>query len=292
MPTARDRGAADRSRQVIGRVAEVGALARALTQLRTGRGRAIALAGEPGIGKSTLVTHLAARARAAGIRVVGPAFGDIVAAGVPEAALKSLRPPSGSRPGHAAPEPGGTVVAAADELHLIDPDHLPALERLIRATADAPILLLLAYRQRQLAPAVAAAVSRAMAADLLDVWELGPLSREEAGHLVGDLPNLDAVYGAAGGNPQYLRILSLDGDPHSDAARAVVGELADLDPAALMTLQALAVLAEPSHPQLIAAVAGLPTEQALDALDSLTRLDIVRPTGTSARFAVRHPAVA
>jgi len=292
MPTARDRGAADRPRQVIGRAAEVSALAGALTQLRTGRGRAIALAGEPGIGKSTLVTHLAAHARAAGIRVVGPAFGDIVAAGIPEAALKSLRPPSGPEPEHAASGAGDTVVAVADELHLIDPDHLPALERLIRAAADAPILLLLAYRQRQLAPAVAATVSRAVAADLLDVWELGPLSRDEAEQLVGELPNLDAVYTAAGGNPQYLRILSMDSDPHADAARAVVGELADLDPIALSTLQALAVLAEPSHPQLIAAVAGLSTEQALDALDSLTRLDIVRPTGTSARFAVRHPAVA
>ena len=297
MPTARDRGAADRPRQVIGRAAEVGALAGALDRLREGHGRAIALAGEPGIGKSTLVTHLAARARAAGMNVVGPAFGDIVAAGIPDAALKPLKPIAGSGSG-AGSDAGGrrtpssdTVVAVADELHLIAPDQLPALERLIRAAADAPILLLLAYRQRQLAPAVAAAVSRAVAADLLDVWELGPLSRDEARELVGGLPDLDAVHSAAGGNPQYLRILSVDGDPHADAARAVVGELADLDPIALTTLQTLAVLAEPAHPQLIAAVAGLPTAQALDALDSLTRLDIVRPTGTSARFAVRHPAV-
>ena len=48
---------------------------------------------------------------------------------------------------------------------------------------------------------MAAAVSRAVAADLLDVWELGPLSRDEARELVGDLPNLDAVHKAAGGNP-------------------------------------------------------------------------------------------
>jgi DNA-binding CsgD family transcriptional regulator len=275
MPTARDRVAAERTRQLIGRAEEVGALNNALTRLRSGRGRAIALAGEPGIGKSALATHLAARARAAGIHVLGPAFGDIIAAGTSDATRK----------------PGDPVIAIADETHRIVSDDLPALERLIRATADTPMLLLLAYRPRQLAPAIAAAVSRAVAADLLDVWELGPLSRDEARVLVGDLPDLDAVHRAAGGNPQYLRILSVDGDPHSDAARAVVGELADLDPIALTTVRALAVLGEPAHPQLIAAVAGLSTAAALDALDSLTRLDIVRPAGTIARFAVRHPAV-
>ncbi|MEY9928094.1 DNA-binding CsgD family transcriptional regulator [Catenulispora sp. GP43] len=277
MPTARDHGAADRPRPVVGRTAELGALDSALARLRSGRGRAIALAGEPGIGKSTLVAYLAARARAAKVHVLGPAFCDSIAAGPPQAV-----PAAG---------PGDAVVVAADELHRIEPEHLPALERLIRTAADAPMLLLLAFRRRQLAPAVAGAVSRAVAADLLDVWELGPLSRDEARELVGDLPNLDAVHKAAGGNPQYLRILSADGDPHTDAARAVVGELADLDPAALTTLQALAVLGEPAHPQLIAAVAGLSAAGALDALDALTRLDIVRPTGTIARFAIRHPAV-
>lgn len=306
MPTARDRGTADRPRQVIGRTAEVSALDSALTHLRAGRGRAIALAGEPGIGKSTLVTYLAARARAAGIQVLGPAFCDTIAATATNAAnagastnanartnAHSNRNANGAAPtaARATPKSRDAVVIAADELHRISPHHLPALERLIWSAADAPTLLLLAYRRRQLAPAVAAAVSRAEAADLLDVWELGPLSKDEARELVGDLPNLDAVHGASGGNPQYLRILSADGDPHADAARAVVGELADLDPKTLTTLQTLAVLREPSHPQLIAAVAELSAAEALDALDSLTRLDIVRTTGTFARFAIRHPAV-
>ncbi|NUP48972.1 MAG: AAA family ATPase [Catenulispora sp.] len=263
MPTARDLVSADRARQVVGRIAEVQAWDAALTQLRSGRGRAIALAGEPGIGKSTLVTHFAARARAGGIPVLS-----------------------------ADSAKAGGVVAVLDDTHRVDADDLPAVERLIRAAADAPTLVLLAYRRRQLAPAVAAVISRAVAADLLDVWELGPLSRDEARELVGDLPDLDAVHRAADGNPQYLRILSAGGDPHADAARAIVGELADLDPGALATLQALAVLGEPAHPQLIAAVADLPTAETLDALDVLTRLDLVRPTGTTAQVAVRHPTVA
>ncbi|MEZ0111459.1 DNA-binding CsgD family transcriptional regulator [Catenulispora sp. EB89] len=310
MATAPERGAADRPRQVIGRAAEVSALDSALMRLQAGRGRAIAVAGEPGIGKSMLVTHLAARARAVGIQVVGPAFGDVIAAvgacgaSGPGGASGAGGPsgpggpgrasgPSGAggTPGESGTPSGSPIVAVADELHRIASDDLPALERLIRAATDAPMLLLLAYRRRQLAPAVAAAISRAVAADLLDVWELGPLSRDEARALVGDLPNLAAVHEASGGNPQYLRILSADGDPHADAARAVVGELAELDHTALTTLQTLAVLGEPAHPQLIAAVAGLSATEALDALDSLTRLDIVRPTGTIARFAIRHPAV-
>jgi hypothetical protein len=48
-------------------------------------------------------------------------------------------------------------------------------------------------------------------------------ARQEADFLRKRLPTpLDAVYQAAGGNPRYLRILSAGGDPHSDAAHAIV----------------------------------------------------------------------
>jgi predicted ATPase len=48
--------------QLVGRAEELGLLDRALAELDRGRGGALALAGEPGIGKSRLLAELAAHA--------------------------------------------------------------------------------------------------------------------------------------------------------------------------------------------------------------------------------------
>ncbi|MFD0638278.1 ATP-binding protein [Catenulispora yoronensis] len=141
MPTTQDHDVpADRTRHLVGRAAEVRAWDRALARLRSGRGRTIALAGEPGIGKSALIIHLAARARASGVPVLNPVFDD------------GPNPATGFERQWTPAASGNALVVVADELHRIDPAQLPAVERLIRSAADAPMLLLLAYRRRQLAP--------------------------------------------------------------------------------------------------------------------------------------------
>ncbi|MFE1883208.1 ATP-binding protein [Streptomyces diastatochromogenes] len=58
------------ARRLFGRAAQVETLLAALADVRSGRGRAIALAGEPGIGKSALMWTVAAHARATGIQVL------------------------------------------------------------------------------------------------------------------------------------------------------------------------------------------------------------------------------
>ncbi|MGY1497430.1 LuxR C-terminal-related transcriptional regulator [Streptomyces sp. QTS52] len=266
------------ARQLFGRDAETEALLAALAGLKTGSGRAIAFVGEPGIGKSALMRAAATQARADGVRVL--------AAHGPGAAI----PPLGGYE-VAARTAQGSAVVAVDDLHHLAADRIPGVEQLIMAAAAGPVLCLLAYRQRQLSPALAAVLSRAASAGLLEVWNLGPLSREQARDLLGDHPNADEVYREAAGNPQYLKVIAAQGEGSHDAGTAILGELADLDPTALTVVQAAAVLGEPLHPELLAAVAGLDVPETTSALDMLTRLDLVRPTEPAPQLALRHRTV-
>lgn len=277
-------------RRIVGREAEVTALAGALDQLTSGVGRAIALVGEPGIGKSVLLGAAISRARAGGFRVL-----DARGPGMPPSA--DVREQQDVR-AHSAQSP--PLVVAVDDLHHLDGGRIPDVERLIDAAAG-PVLCLLAYRQRQLSPALAAVLARAAAADLLEVWHVGPLSPEQARELLGDRPNAEEIQREALGNPQYLKVLAAYGKGRgtesgdavgTDAETAILGELAGLDPTALAVVQAAAVLGEPFHPELLAEVADLDAVRAMRALDTLTRLDLVRPAGSAAQLALRHRAVA
>src|SRR5207248_1714154 len=111
-----------------------------------------------------------------------------------------------------------------------------------------PVLLLLAYRERRLAPALAEVLARATSAGLLDVIRPAPLSVEQARLLVGDRPDLEDVHRAGLGNPLYLKAAAADGAARAAAGTAILGELADLDRTALAVLGAAAILDEPFHP--------------------------------------------
>ncbi|MGW3151541.1 LuxR C-terminal-related transcriptional regulator [Streptomyces sp. NPDC001177] len=274
---------------VVGRNHEIQALEAALDSLQSGQGRAIALVGEPGVGKSTLMLALTARARAAGIPVLATHGREAD----PLCSPSSL--PTGGREvqGHGCGESAdAAAVATVDDLHHLAVDHIPAVQRLIRAATTAPTLLLLAYRERQLPPALTAALAHAASAGLLDVCRLGPLSLEEARLLLGDRPDLDHIHRAGMGNPQYLKALTAQGPANADADAAILGELAELDPTTHSALQAAAVLGEPFHPELLAELADLEVAETMSALDVLARLDLVRPTPLASHYALRHPVVA
>lgn len=274
---------------LFGREAEVEALLAVLARLASGSGRSIALVGEPGIGKSTLMRTLVARARTNGIPVFtahgrgadmpSPADVSFVAGG-PAVSAESTGPAQGSG-----------VLVVVDDLHLLAADQIPGVERFLDAAAAGPVLCLLAYRQRQLSAELAVMLSRASSAGLLEVWHLGALSLDQARNLLGGIPNAEEVCREAGGNPQYLKVLAAEGGTSADADLAILGELADLGPAALAVVQAAAVLGEPFHPDLLAGVAGLEIPEAMAALDTLTRLDLVRPAQSVPHLALRHGAV-
>ncbi|MEU6173264.1 AAA family ATPase [Streptantibioticus parmotrematis] len=279
------------ARRLVGRESEVGSLIGALAGLRSGRGRAVALVGEPGIGKSSLLWAATARARSEGIPVLAargrhttlptPANGS----GRGTSVGVDVRDVGESAVGHTA------VVTAVDDVHQIADDRIADVSGLIEATAAGPVLCLLAYRQRQLSPPLAAALSRAVSAGLLEVWNLGPLSEEQSRELLGDLPHLEEVHREAKGNPQYLQVMAADDESVGDAGTAVLGELADLDATAVTVVQVAAVLGGTFHPDLLAAVADLEPDTAMACLDTLTRLDLVRPAHPSPHLSLRHPAI-
>jgi DNA-binding CsgD family transcriptional regulator/tetratricopeptide (TPR) repeat protein len=137
------------------------------------------------------------------------------------------------------------------------------------------------------------------------------LSEAQAAALLGDLDPraAAALYRHGGGNPFYLEQLrraredggvtaGRGGDvavagvsvPAAVAA-SLADELASLQSDERMLLQAAAVAGEPFEPDLAAAVAELPLSAALDRLDALLALDLVRPTAVPRRFVFRHPLV-
>jgi len=282
-PTAR---AAAEARPLVGRGAEVESLIRALAELKSGTGRAIVLVGEPGIGKSSLLRTAEAHARAAGV--------EVFAARGRRAFAPSLPGGPGTIDVHELTERAAArrpVLAAVDDLHDLAGDRIADIGRLIAASAAGPVLCLLSYRQRQLSPELAAVLTRASSAGLLEVWNLGPLSLEQARELLGDRPNVDEIHREAEGNPQYLQIMAADDETVVDAGTAVLGELAGLDPISLKVVQAAAVLGEQFHPELLADVADLELPAAVASLDGLTRLDLVRPAQSAPRLSLRHPAI-
>ena len=56
-------------------------------------------------------------------------------------------------------------------------------------------------------------------------------------------------------------------------------------------LQGAAVAGDPFEPELAAAAAAIPDHEAVDGLDELLALDLVRPTDVPRRFRFRHPLV-
>ncbi|WP_063772100.1 AAA family ATPase [Kitasatospora mediocidica] len=284
------RAVADTPR-LLGRDAELDSLTRMLEDLKAGVGRAVVLVGEPGIGKSSLLWTASAHARAQGVPVL--------AARGTHPPLPPLPPPLSAGPDivdvyelAARADDRSAVMAVVDDLHDLAPERIADVERLLAATVTGPALCLMAYRQRRLSSPLAAVLARASSAGLLEVWNLGPLSPEQARELLGDRPDLEELHGLAGGNPQYLKVLAADGGTAADAGTAILGELDGLDAVSLTVVQVAAVLGDSFHPELLSAVADLDPSAAMAAVDRLTRLDLVRPTEPAPRLSLRHRAVA
>ena len=98
------------------------------------------------------------------------------------------------------------LVLCLDDVHWADPASLDALAALVRRPPAAPVLLALAAREGQLPVALSRALAAAMSEDRAARIELGPLSRAEAGELIGEDPA--AIFSLSGGNPFYLQQLA------------------------------------------------------------------------------------
>ena len=201
------------------------------------------------------------------------------------------------------------LVLLLDDLHWADEGSVELLGALLRRPPAGAVLIGLAVRPRQLPERLSGAIDRAAQAGTLTRIELGQLSPEEAGELLGERvghADAAALYEASGGNPFYLQQLARSPKPEAAGgagialgdsevpgavAAALTEELALLPRGARRLLDGAAVAGDPFEPDLAAAAGGLPENAAMDALDELLARDLIRHTDVPRRFRFRHPLV-
>ena len=237
---------ASQSSPIVGREAELAQLDAALDALDAGAPGAIAVEGEPGIGKTRLLHELRDRGEARGHLVLAGSAAEFersepfsvwadaldayVAAQqleLPAAddlaeILPSMRRADATRSAladdryraHRAMRDlldllagDRPVVLALDDLHWSDPASIDLVAALLRRRSEAAVLLVLAFRPGQAPqPLVAALASQAV-----QRIALAPLSERDSAQLLGDAasgPAASAIYERAGGNPFYLEQLA------------------------------------------------------------------------------------
>ena len=329
---------------------------RALDLLDEGRGAALAVVGEPGIGKTRLLSELAARAEGRGLLVLAGSAAELerdlpfwvfvdaieeFVRGLEPRRLAELDDDVRVELGHVFPALAGLaadggvglvheryrahravrellerltsirpLVLLLDDVHWADPASVDLLGSLWRRPPDAAVLVTVAMRPRQAPRRLWAALGRAHRAGSLALVEVGALSVEEAHEFLGGAVDADvaaSLYAESGGNPFYLQQLARTagsarvpaageaavGDVEVPAAVAVAlaEEMVLLSDGARLVLQSAAVAGDPFEPDLAAAAAGVPEVAALEAVDELLRLDLVRRSEVPRRFRFRHPLV-
>ncbi|GAA4993496.1 hypothetical protein GCM10025734_22550 [Kitasatospora paranensis] len=271
----------------------------AVTACADGASTVVEISGDPGLGKSTLLAELERLARAEGLTVPADCSGAFERRD--PLVLDLLRTPAPEDPGRHRPHPdparplaaagrGRAVLLCLDDLHRADASVLDPLHDLLRTAPGTPLLLACAHRPRQSPARLLAALQHPAAHYRVLRLPLAPLDWAACETVLGPeytSDDRDRLCTAGEGNPLYLNLL---GELDQNAAAglpatvrtALIRETAVLSGDELAVLRAAAVLGDPFDPQLLAAVADLPDQRALDALDGLSALDLVRaadPTG-------------
>ncbi|XVU28176.1 LuxR C-terminal-related transcriptional regulator [Actinoplanes sp. CA-054009] len=254
--------------EMVGRTEELGRFGRDLDGLRAGRGAVLAYTGEPGIGKTRLMAAFAGAARAAALATREAA----TVAG----ALTAVRRTPG-------------LVVFVDDLHRAPAGSAALLGELAGLAGARPALLVLAYRPRQIDPAIGAVLGRAEASAALRRITLGPLGPADARDLLPGHPEAERVHAEGGGNPLYMRLLA---DPAAELAGGPVGEVAGLGAAALDVARTAAVLGGRFTMDLLIQACTHDPGTTILAVEALVAADVLRPDEARPELAFRHPVLA
>jgi DNA-binding CsgD family transcriptional regulator/tetratricopeptide (TPR) repeat protein len=219
------------------------ALGKVRDEAAEGRGSVVLVAGEPGIGKTALVTRFADdHGQESRIlwgtcddltipRPLGP-FRDLTGAEALKEGLISKTPPhrvhallleelqATSRP----------TILVVEDVHWADEATIDAITVIGRRIATMPALLLLTFREGEIGPEHPLAGARdAIRANTSLYIQLSPLSRAAVAVLAGD--DADEVYEVTGGNPFYVTelVASEPGGLPPSVASAVLGRASRLE---------------------------------------------------------------
>jgi len=343
--------------RLVGRTDELDALGRARDELERGPPGAIERVGEPGIGKTRLLSELTARAERRGYLVLAGAASELerdlpfsVFVDALDEYVESLDPNElttldddvQAELAHVLPSlsalAAGRAVAlqheryrshravrallehlaltrplvlVLDDFHWADSASVELLGALLRRPPAAAVLVTIALRPRQTPERLANALARADRAAALTRVELGALTPAEAREFLGeriDAAGAAALYRESGGNPFYLEQLVRSPERAGRASTApeisptglevpaavaasLSEELALLSACGRLVLEGAAVAGDPFEPELAAAAAATSETAAMQALDELLELDLIRATDVPRRFRFRHPLV-
>jgi DNA-binding CsgD family transcriptional regulator len=256
--------------ELLERDGALAALAAARDAAAGGAGRVVFVTGEPGIGKTALVTRFVADlgpdARVllgtcddlSIPRPLGPLrdlvgsvsreLAEALAAGAAPHEVQTLLIAELERP----PRP---TVLVLEDVHWADEATVDTITVLGRRIGGVPALLVLTFRGGE-APRthpLHAAVG-AVRADESVFLELGPLSERAVASLAGE--RVDEVYAATRGNPFYVtELLAAPGaEPPSSVAHAVLGRASRLDDASRRLVELVSVVPSRAPTALLDAV--------------------------------------
>ncbi|MFC8525940.1 AAA family ATPase [Nocardia sp. NPDC057227] len=289
--------------------------------------RIVEIVGEPGAGKSFLLSALARRAEAGGLSVLSarcaehdpdiPCLPLLAALGAmtdpAEPALRlhrSLSAQGRSRHPEHDPQvleafrhmlrtsPARTLLLL-DDFHLVDPATLALVRALIRSVAGVGLVVIVAHRPRPIPPQVRCFLDDAEPMPGVRV-ELLPLNADCAARLLR-MDEANAAVGelnrAAAGNPLYLltlagqrRAAQLELGETSLGSR-VLAELAGLDPDQVHVAEAAAVFGEPVDIDTLAFLTRLGTHRSCRATNIVLERDLLRRDPATGAVCFRHPLV-
>jgi len=282
-----------------------------------GRGRALFVAGEAGLGKTTVLEHAVAAAQ--GRFKVGVGRADVAEAALPfgligqalEVLLGGAAEPANSAGRSAVPAPAdyfyavlGRLRLAAteplflvlDDAHWADPDSLTLLRLICRRITALPVAVLVTARPWP--PEALRAGEELAAQQLADVQRLVPLSPAAARSILSQWAGtpesaMELERGAAlcAGNPLLLDHVAAAmragqglPEPHSPAGtswarRLLLSHLAGLEEPAQRYLRAAAVLGRRFRPEVAAQVAGLAAADVAAAQEAFAVAGLGRDAG-------------